>query len=137
MRTSISPSYASLFMGALEGKMLNSSPHQTLIWLRYIDYIFLTWTQGSSSLNQFLTHASNFQPTIKFTSEISQLKILFLDVMITLKGGKLGQTYTLNLQTLLFISLKFMPPKPHQPYSLAFRLVRIRSTKEALTTRFA
>ncbi|GFR94547.1 hypothetical protein ElyMa_006252000 [Elysia marginata] len=116
MGTSMAPSYANLFMGALEGKMLNSSPHQPLIWLRYLDDIYLIWTHGSSTLDQFLAHAKNFHPTIQFTSEISPLKIPFLGVMITLQGGRLEtdpytpfraadwkHTHTLNLQTLSII----------------------------------
>ncbi|GFR76762.1 hypothetical protein ElyMa_003951300, partial [Elysia marginata] len=84
----MAPSYANLFMGALEGKMLNSSPHQPLIWLRYIDDIFLIWTHGSSTLDQFLTHANNFHPTIKFTSEISPLKIPFLDIELAINKAR-------------------------------------------------
>ncbi|GFR92965.1 hypothetical protein ElyMa_004366300 [Elysia marginata] len=140
MGTSMAPSYANFFMGALEGKMLNSSPHQPLIWLRYID-IFLIWTHGSSTLDQFLAHANNFHPTIKFISEISPLKIPFLDVMISLKDGRL-ETDLYSKPTDTFNYLHWGSCHPHDtkrsiPYSLAFRLVRTCSTEEALNTRFA
>ncbi|GFR64646.1 hypothetical protein ElyMa_000183300 [Elysia marginata] len=35
MGTSMAPSYANLLIGVIEGKTLDSSPHQPLIWLRY------------------------------------------------------------------------------------------------------
>ena len=40
MGTCMAPSYANLFMGALEEKMLETSPEKPIFWLRYIDDIF-------------------------------------------------------------------------------------------------
>ena len=41
MGTKMAPNYANLFMGALESKLLSLYPVKPLIWLRYIDHIFL------------------------------------------------------------------------------------------------
>ena len=101
MGTCMAPSYANLFMGALEEKMLETSPEKPIVWLRYIDDIFFIWPHGRPALETFITHVNNFHHTIKFTSEISPSQIPFLDVMVSLKDGK--------LQTDLFSKKKQTP----------------------------
>ncbi|GFN76892.1 hypothetical protein PoB_000339800 [Plakobranchus ocellatus] len=85
MGTCMIPSYANLFMGELEDKLLASAATKPKIWLRYIDDIFLIWTHGRSNLNAISAHANNFHPSIKFPSTISSSH--FLDVMISLSDG--------------------------------------------------
>ncbi len=47
------PSYANIFMGQFESKILSSSLAPRL-WKRYIDDIFLVWTDTEESLQQFI-----------------------------------------------------------------------------------
>ena len=89
MGTCMAPSYANLFMGALEEKMLETSPEKPIVWLRYIDDIFFIWSHRRPALETFITHVNNFYQTIKFTSEISPSQIPFLDLMVSLKDSKL------------------------------------------------
>ena len=89
MGTCMAPSYANIFMGAIENKLINMSERKPLIWLRYIDDIFMIWKHGRETLNKFLETANSFHPTIKFTSHISTSQVPFLDVMVSLKNGRL------------------------------------------------
>ena len=59
MGTKMAPSYANLFMGVLEKQMLSSYKHKPLVYFRYIDDIFMIWTDGEDSLNDFLAHCNN------------------------------------------------------------------------------
>ena len=89
MGTKMAPSYANLFMGVLEKQMLSSYKHKPLVYFRYIDDIFMIWTDGEDSLNDFLAHCSNQNKNIQFEQTISNISIPFLDVSVTLEGGKL------------------------------------------------
>ena len=66
MGTKMAPSYANLFMGVLEKQMLSSYKHKPLVYFRYIDDIFMIWTDGEDSLNDFLTHCNNQNKNIQF-----------------------------------------------------------------------
>ena len=59
MGTKMAPSYANLFMGVLEKQMLSSYKHKPLVYFRYIEDIFMIWTDGEGSFNDFLTHCNN------------------------------------------------------------------------------
>ena len=132
MGTCMAPSYANLFMGDLERRLLDTCPDKPKVWLRYIDDIFLIWTHGRPLTN-------SFYPSIKFTSNISTTSIPFLDVMVSLQDGVL-QTDLFSKETDTFNYLHWSSCHPSHtkrgiPYSLAFRLKRICSTEEALTNR--
>ena len=68
MGTKMAPSFANIFMGALEQTLLSSSPDHLipLLWKRFIDDIFLIWTHGEASFQSFIQHLNSFHPTIKF-----------------------------------------------------------------------
>ena len=84
MGTALAPNYANLFMDRFETNVLANYPLQPLIWKRFIDDIFLIWTQGEDSLKDFVNYLNNLQPTIKFTSETSTESINFLDTTVKL-----------------------------------------------------
>ena len=46
MGTKMAPSYANLFLGFFEANALKNAPFQPHTWLRYIDDIFMIWTEG-------------------------------------------------------------------------------------------
>ena len=50
MGTKMAPSYANLFLGKFEHDALLNSPYQPHIWLRFIDDIFMIWTEGPEKL---------------------------------------------------------------------------------------
>ena len=51
--------------------------------LRYIDDIFVMWTEGEDQLEGFLNRLENFHPNLKFPHEKSRSSINFLDVSIS------------------------------------------------------
>ena len=58
------------------------------MWWRYIDDIFFLWEHGEEKLKKFIEHLNEKHPTIKFTAEWCQTSINFLDVTVSLIGGK-------------------------------------------------
>ncbi|KAJ8027654.1 hypothetical protein HOLleu_32855 [Holothuria leucospilota] len=68
----------------IETQFIDKSSFEPLFYVRFIDDIFLVWTHGRPSLDDFI-HDPNFtHPSIKFTVEISAKKVPFLDVMVSL-----------------------------------------------------
>ena len=135
MGTKMAPAYANLVMGVLEKQMLSSHKHKPLVYFRYvyIDDIFMIWTDGEDILNDFLTHCNSQNKDIQFEQTISNTSIPFLDVSVTLEGGK---SVTTNLyckstdkhQYLYHTSCHPKYTKTSLPYCLALRLRRICSS---------
>ena len=85
MGTKLAPSYGNLFMTTFEDKYVYTHPQQPQLWNRFIDDIFVAWPHGMDSLIKFIEHLNTVHPTIKFTSDISDTEILFLDLTIYIK----------------------------------------------------
>lgn len=135
MGTRMAPSYANLFMGKLEQAFLKTQKVQPDCWFRFIDDIFLLWTAGIDSLNQFLQELNNFS-TLKFTNNSSTSEIIFLDLKIQIQDGVIqtGVHFkpTNHLQYLHFDSNHPKNTKRSIPYSQAIRGKRICSTDKEL-----
>ncbi len=84
MGTKMAPSFANIFIGALEKSLLSSAPrHLTpLLWKRFIDDIFLIWTHGEESFQTFIKHLNSVHPTIKFEITYSTKQVNFLDTTV-------------------------------------------------------
>ena len=89
MGTKLAPSYANLFMTKFEDRHVYTYPQQPLFWKRFIDDIFLIWPHGKNSLIKFIEHLNTVHPTIKFTSDISDTQISFLDLSIYINESTL------------------------------------------------
>ena len=50
MGTKMAPSYANIFMGRLERRLLQSVILKPFSWLRFIDDIDMEWTHGRETL---------------------------------------------------------------------------------------
>ena len=100
MGTRMAPSYAKLFLAKFETDAISRAPYQPHTWWRYIDEIFMIWTQ-SVDLQTFTTYLNNIHPTIKFTSNYSFTSTPFLDVNVSDLSltVKSRLTFTLNLPT--------------------------------------
>ena len=83
MGTHMAPCYANIFIGWFKNQFVYTFPQQPLIWCRYIDDIFLIWTRGMDNLQEFISHLNTCHPTIKFTSEISETHVPFLDILVS------------------------------------------------------
>ncbi len=73
MGTRFAPSYANLFIGRLEQKLLKALESLVLkpiLYLRYIDDIFIIWNQGEEKLKEFIKYMNDAHQCIKFTVEL-------------------------------------------------------------------
>ena len=133
MGTKCAPSYSILFMDKLERDFLSTSRLIPLVWWRFIDDIFMIWQHSHEELCSFLDALNSFHETIKFTAEISDISVNFLD-----KEGNLStDLYTKPTDSHLYLHYSSYHPK-HQkdslPYSQALRLRRICSTDNLYKT---
>ena len=130
MGTRVAPTIANLTMGEFESKHVYSHHLQPKIWLRFIDDIFMIWDHSRADLDAFIQHLNTCHQTIKFTHEISQTQISFLDTWV--KRNTVGELYidlyTKPTDTHLYLHYQSCHPK-HQktggPFSQLLRLRRI------------
>ena len=87
--TKLAPPYNILFMAELEEETLNEIELKPYLWWKYIDDIFFLWEHGEGKLMKFIEYLNEKHPTIKFTTEWSKISIDFLDVTVSLIGGKI------------------------------------------------
>ena len=95
MGTKMAPAYANLFMGMLKTKL--TSEHIN-IWKRYIDDIFLIWTNTQETLEEYIKMINSIHPTIKFTYESNKNELTFLDITVY-KGERFQKDNILDIKT--------------------------------------
>ena len=134
MGTRFAPNYAIIFMAEVEEEFLTSSTWKPRIWIRFIDEIFMVWQYNLNQLEQFIEELNNFHPTIKFTKEVSEFGLSFLDTFVYKEDGilktRVYHKSTDNKQYPLYPSCH---PKQHKdaiPYGLLVRAKRICSKQE-------
>ena len=130
MGTAVAPNYANLFMDRFETKALENWPLKPLLWLRFIDDIFMIWTHGEDALTEFIEYLNGIHPTIKFTHEVSPTSINFLDTTVKLNENRELYTtlYEKPTDTHLYLhytSSHHTPSKTKGPYGQFLRLRRI------------
>ena len=81
----MAPRFASLFMGKLEMDFLSSRVKKPLIWLRFLDDIFMVWNHSEEDLHELISKINRFHDTMKFTLNYSNKEATFLDVNIKMK----------------------------------------------------
>ena len=120
MGTKMAPSYANILMGKLEKQLLESSIERPLSWYRFIDDVDMKWTQSDEELQNFLSRANNLHPSIKFTHEISNTTISFLDTSSSLSEGVLStDLYSKPTDTNQYLLLSSCHP-PHVAKSIPY-----------------
>jgi hypothetical protein len=91
MGSSLSPIVSNIFMGHFEKLALDSAQYKPLLWLRYIEDIFVVWPHGSERLQNSLNHLNSLRPFIQFTMEVeSDSAIRFPNVLVIRKGTTLA-----------------------------------------------
>ena len=98
MGTKMAVAFANLFMAEIETKMLNESRIKPKVWKRYIDDVFSLWDVNRQDIDLFIEQANTFHPTIKFTAEISEKEITFLDTVVY-KGERFLKEAILDVKT--------------------------------------
>ena len=67
------PSYANIFMSEFEEKYINPPiKHKFVIYLRYINDIFMVWIKSESELRKFINERNQKHPSIKFDFNFSK-----------------------------------------------------------------
>ena len=124
-------------MAEVETDIINQSPSIPLIWKTIID-IFSQRNTNKEAINNFTELANSFHPAIKFTAEISDTEITFLDTCVY-KGDRFKKHSILDVRTHLKPTETFQythfdschPPGVKKGFikAEALRLLRTNSSK--------
>ena len=128
MGTKLAPNYANIFMGKLEQQLIDSYPVKPTIWLRFIDDIFCIFPGNLQETQKYVDHLNNQHPTIKFTAEISNQSVNFLDTTVTREtnGSLSTNLYRKPTDTFKYLHYRSYHPS-HQKRSIPYsQFVRIR-----------
>ena len=145
MGTKMAPSFVILFLGNFEANALKNAPFNPHTWFRYIDDIFMIWTEGLDNLKILIDYLNNIHHTIKFTSSHSSTNVSFLDVNVSLTndGNISTDLYTKPTGKHQHLLYSFFHPLhtrkaiPFRLAHLALPLRRICSTDETFNLRAA
>ena len=139
MGTKMAASFADIFMAKIETEIINHCTKKALVWKRYIDDVFSLWDTSKEEVNTFIEQANSYHPTIKFTAEISDKEITFLDTRIY-KGARFEKKSILDTRTHFKPTETFQytqfkschPPGVKKGFikGEALRLLRTNSSKE-------
>ena len=106
---------------------------------RFIDDCLGTASCSYAELESFIHFVNNFHPALKFTWEISEISVLFLDILISINGSRLTTSVfykpTDSHSYLLFSSSHPNHTKRSIPFSQFLRLRRICSEDEDFQTK--
>jgi peptide-methionine (R)-S-oxide reductase len=135
MGTRVAPSFANIFMADFETKWVYTHHLQPTIWLRYIDDIFMIWNHNRKNLDEFITLLNTCHSSIKFTAEISEKSLPFLDTLVCINTDRKIYTDLYCKPTDAHNYLLFTSSHPKHlmrslPYSQFLRIRRICSKLE-------
>ena len=85
-------------MEDFETKLISQSRIKPIEWKRYVDDVFSLWNKSKKDIDLFIEQANQLHSSIKFTVEISENKITFLDT-ITYKGDRFQTDSILDIKT--------------------------------------
>ena len=90
--------FANIYMVETETNLIQQSDTKSREWKHSIDDIFSLWDCNRKDVELFIKEANNFHPTIKFTAEISENEITFLDTTV-FKGERITEKSILDIKT--------------------------------------
>jgi hypothetical protein len=103
-------------MEHFEQLALDSAPHKSAMWLRYVDDTFVVWPYGTEKLQEFFSHINSLRSTIQFTMEMETGNLLpFIDVLVYRSGTAL-LTKVYRKPTHIGHYLHFNSKHPHPSY---------------------
>ena len=123
-------------MGNIEEEFLemveNQGNPKPTVWMRYINDVLVIWSHSKNLFREFFNKLNNFHPTIKYTYELSNQAVNFLDITI-FKGKRFSD---LHIQYLHFDSCH--PPHTFKGLILgkAIRLLRASRDPTSLPKPF-
>ena len=91
MGTKMGPSYANLFVGYIENQFFNQyNGPQPKLYRRYIDDCVGATSSTREELEQFIYSVNSFHPALKYTWQISETSIPFLDINVSIHNNGLS-----------------------------------------------
>ena len=126
------PSYANLFVGFIENKFFSNyhGPKPNL-YKRFIDDCVGATSSSKEELDHFITAVNSFHWALKYTREISENSLAFLDIKISINGNSLSTSVhykpTDSHNYLLHLSSHPQHVKNAIPFSQFLRLRRLCS----------
>ena len=134
MGTKVAPSFAITYMGDFEDKHVYTYKLQSLLYLRYINDIFVVWQHGEEELENLFTHMNSSSAHIKFTTEVSTKEIAFLDTKVLIQWCTIStDLYTKPTDSHNYLYYNSAHPqrcKDSIPYSQFLRVRCICTTNE-------
>ena len=130
MGTKMGPSYANIFVGYIEHEFFNlyNGPKPEL-HRRYIDDCVGATSSTREEFNQFITAVNSFHPALKYTLEISDISLAFLDIKLSIEDNGLCTSVhykpTVSHSYLLCLSSHPSHVKNPIPYSHFLSLRRL------------
>ena len=93
METKIGPSYDNLFLGYIANKFFPyyHGPKPDL-YKRYVDDCVGATSSSGEELNLFITSVNFFHPALKYTCEIAENSLAFLDIKLSINDNGLSAT---------------------------------------------
>ena len=90
MGTKMRPSYANLFVGYVEHQFFNQyDGPKPDFYGRNIDDCIGAISSSREELNRFITSVNSFHPALKYTWEMSETPLTFLDIKVSINGNGL------------------------------------------------
>ena len=84
------PNYACLFVGYVERKMLEDyQGNKPQLYKRYIDDVLGASSGTRQDLDNFIDFCSTYHPSLKYTFEISESSLSFLDLCLTISDARI------------------------------------------------
>ena len=84
MGTKMGPSYANVFVGYVEHQFFNQyDGPKPDFYGRYNDDCIGAISSSREELNRFITSVNSFHPSLKYTWEISETSLAFLDIKVS------------------------------------------------------
>ena len=142
MGTRMGPSYANLFVGYVEHQFFNqfNGPKPEL-YGRYINDCIGAISSSREELDHFITSVNSFHPALKYTWEISETSLAFLDIKVSISGNVLCISVhykpTDSHSNLLYSSSHPSHVKNSIPYSQFLRLRRLCSDDSDFSSKSA
>ncbi|XP_071964222.1 uncharacterized protein [Antedon mediterranea] len=132
MGTKMGPNFACLFMGYFEQNVLRDyKGKKPDLFKRYIDDCVGVMSGTLDELNEFINFVNNFHPAIKFTHEISDKCVPFLDISLSIdKPGLSTSVHYKDTDAHTYLNYNSSHPpacKNAIPYSQLVRLRRLCS----------
>ena len=83
-------------MAEVEDNSMSVYPYNSLAYYRYIDDVFIIWSDGYDLLHKFNNSINKQHCNIIFTSDISTTSVNFFDVTIELHWFHISTKHTQN-----------------------------------------